>query len=164
MFFFSSRRRHTRCALVTGVQTCALPISTASLPGKSRTGLIGRNGAGKSTLMKVMIGQLEADEGGIEMPRKTRVGYIAQEAPSGSATPFDTVLAADTERAELLAASEVEQDPHKLGDIHERLIAIEAYTAPARAARLLIGPGFDEEMQGQERKRTRLKSMHSNTT
>src|SRR3546814_2098416 len=27
-FFFSSRRRHTRCALVTGVQTCALPIST----------------------------------------------------------------------------------------------------------------------------------------
>src|SRR3546814_9561703 len=29
-FFFSSRRRHTRCALVTGVQTCALPISPAS--------------------------------------------------------------------------------------------------------------------------------------
>src|SRR3546814_1859099 len=28
-FFFSSRRRHTRCALVTGVQTCALPISNA---------------------------------------------------------------------------------------------------------------------------------------
>src|SRR3546814_10890400 len=28
-FFFSSRRRHTRCALVTGVQTCALPISEA---------------------------------------------------------------------------------------------------------------------------------------
>src|SRR3546814_1728863 len=30
IFFFSSRRRHTRCALVTGVQTCALPISYAS--------------------------------------------------------------------------------------------------------------------------------------
>src|SRR3546814_10617476 len=29
LFFFSSRRRHTRCALVTGVQTCALPISPA---------------------------------------------------------------------------------------------------------------------------------------
>src|SRR3546814_12455958 len=28
LFFFSSRRRHTRCALVTGVQTCALPISS----------------------------------------------------------------------------------------------------------------------------------------
>src|SRR3546814_3689087 len=31
-FFFSSRRRHTRCALVTGVQTCALPISCARAP------------------------------------------------------------------------------------------------------------------------------------
>src|SRR3546814_8752904 len=31
-FFFSSRRRHTRCALVTGVQTCALPISMKGLP------------------------------------------------------------------------------------------------------------------------------------
>src|SRR3546814_5697597 len=32
VFFFSSRRRHTRCALVTGVQTCALPICTEALP------------------------------------------------------------------------------------------------------------------------------------
>src|SRR3546814_15972891 len=31
MFFFSSRRRHTRCALVTGVQTCALPIYSLRL-------------------------------------------------------------------------------------------------------------------------------------
>src|SRR3546814_10215881 len=31
VYFFSSRRRHTRCALVTGVQTCALPISLAAL-------------------------------------------------------------------------------------------------------------------------------------
>ncbi|WP_260581880.1 ABC-F family ATP-binding cassette domain-containing protein [Sphingopyxis sp. PET50] len=126
-----------------------LDRATASLPGRSRTGLIGRNGAGKSTLMKVMIGSLEADEGGIEMPRRTRIGYIAQDAPSGSATPFETVLTADTERAELLAASETVTDPDRLGDIHERLIAIDAYTAPARAARILIGLGFDEAMQGQ---------------
>src|SRR3546814_6555714 len=31
VFFFSSRRRHTRCALVTGVQTCALPITSPSI-------------------------------------------------------------------------------------------------------------------------------------
>src|SRR3546814_21042419 len=35
-FFFSSRRRHTRCALVTGVQTCALPISGESFFGDMR--------------------------------------------------------------------------------------------------------------------------------
>src|SRR3546814_2158682 len=38
MFFFSSRRRHTRCALVTGVQTCALPISERIPPLAHATG------------------------------------------------------------------------------------------------------------------------------
>jgi ATP-binding cassette subfamily F protein 3 len=59
----------------------------AALPPRSRIGLIGRNGAGKSTLMKAIIGQIEPDGGSVEMPRGTRLGYIAQEAPSGSATP-----------------------------------------------------------------------------
>src|SRR3546814_5498327 len=35
LFFFSSRRRHTRCALVTGVQTCALPISRVDWIGNT---------------------------------------------------------------------------------------------------------------------------------
>src|SRR3546814_16365845 len=37
IFFFSSRRRHTRCALVTGVQTCALPISPAAARAQLET-------------------------------------------------------------------------------------------------------------------------------
>src|SRR3546814_16464514 len=44
-FFFSSRRRHTRCALVTGVQTCALPISL-SRPARGRRGLRGSDAVG----------------------------------------------------------------------------------------------------------------------
>ncbi|PNQ03648.1 MULTISPECIES: ABC-F family ATP-binding cassette domain-containing protein [unclassified Sphingobium] len=126
-----------------------LDRASASLPPRSRVGLIGRNGAGKSTLMKVMIGQIDPDEGSCDMPRDTRLGYIAQEAPSGTATPFDTVLAADRERAELMAEAEHTQDPDRLGHIYERLNAIDAYTAPARAARILVGLGFDEEMQGR---------------
>src|SRR3546814_8876996 len=42
VFFFSSRRRHTRCALVTGVQTCALPISQAVLVIHGGAGAISR--------------------------------------------------------------------------------------------------------------------------
>jgi ATP-binding cassette subfamily F protein 3 len=126
-----------------------LDRATVALPPRSRVGLIGRNGAGTSTLMKVMIGLLDPDDGQIDMPRGTKIGYIAQEAPSGTSTPFETVLAADTERAALMDESETCHDPDRLGEIHERLNAIDAYTAPARAARILVGLGFDEEMQGR---------------
>ena len=121
----------------------------ASLPPRARVGLIGRNGAGKSTLMKAIIGEIDPDDGSVDMPRGARLGYIAQEAPSGTATPFETVLAADTERAALLIESETCEDPDRLGDIHDRLIAIDAYAAPARAGRILVGLGFDEEMQNR---------------
>ena len=123
--------------------------ATASLPTGSRVGLIGRNGAGKSTLMRVMCGLLEADGGEIETANRSRMGYIAQEAPAGTATPLETVLAADTERAALLTESETATDPDRISEIHERLNAIDAWTAEARAARILVGLGFDEEMQGR---------------
>src|SRR5680860_761837 len=68
-----------------------LDKASASLPPKSRVGLVGRNGAGKSTLLKVIAGLYEADDGTVEAPSGTRIGYVAQEAPGGAATPFDTV-------------------------------------------------------------------------
>jgi ATP-binding cassette, subfamily F, member 3 len=126
-----------------------LDRASATIGPGAKVGLIGRNGAGKSTLMKVLIGQLEADDGEVEMPRRTRLGYIAQEAPSGTQTPFEAVLSADVERTALLAESESCTDPHRLGDVHDRLLAIDAYSAPSRAARILLGLGFDEAMQEQ---------------
>jgi ATP-binding cassette, subfamily F, member 3 len=124
-----------------------LDRATAALPTGARVGLIGRNGAGKTTLMKVIAKLGEADEGSIDMPKAARIGYIAQEAPAGKTTPFEAVLAADVERAALLDEEAHTQDHHRIGEIHERLIAIDAHAAPARAARILVGLGFDEDMQ-----------------
>ena len=123
--------------------------ATAKLPPRGRIGLIGRNGAGKSTLVRVIAGMLEPDSGSVAMPRGSRLGYIAQEAPGGDTTPFETVLAADTERAALMAESESCTDGDRLAEVHERLIAIDAHSAPARAARILAGLGFDEEAQNR---------------
>ena len=126
-----------------------LDRATAALPPRARVGLVGRNGAGKSTLLKLIAGMYEADAGGIEAPSGTRIGYLAQEAPGGQSTPFETVLAAATERAELLAEAERIDDAHRIGEIHERLNAIDAHGAPARASRILAGLGFGEEAQHQ---------------
>ena len=126
-----------------------LDHASASLPPRARVGLVGRNGAGKSTLLKLIAGMYEADAGGIEAPSGTRIGYLAQEAPGGESTPFETVLAAAIERAELLAEAEHADDAHRIAEIHERLNAIDAHGAPARASRILAGLGFGEEAQHQ---------------
>jgi ATP-binding cassette subfamily F protein 3 len=121
--------------------------ATANLPAGRRTGLVGRNGAGKSTLFKVILGQLQPDDGQTSWPSAWKVGAVAQEAPGTDESLLDTVLHADKELTQLLAQSERETDGHRLGDIYARLEAIDAYTAPARAAEILAGLGFSAEDQ-----------------
>src|ERR1700742_2484366 len=80
--------------------------ASASLPAGRRIGLVGRNGAGKTTLLKLILGQLHPDDGEITTPASWRIGTVAQEAPAGPDSLLDVVLAADTERAQLLHAVE----------------------------------------------------------
>jgi len=124
-----------------------LDRASVAMPPRARVGLVGRNGAGKSSLLKMIGGIYEADEGRIEAPSGTRIGYLKQDAPGGSGTPFETVLAAAEERAALLDESETATDAHRIAEIHERLNAIDAHGAPSRAARILAGLGFSEDDQ-----------------
>ncbi len=111
-----------------------------------RVGLVGRNGAGKSTLLRLIVGEMALDSGDIRLANRARVATVAQEAPSGDASLLDTVLTGDPERLALLAEAET-AEPHRLAEIHERLRAIGAEAAPARAAAILAGLGFDEAAQ-----------------
>ena len=79
---------------------------------------------------------------------RARLATVKQEAPSGGASLLDTVLEGDPERLALLAEAET-ADPMRLAEIHERLIAIGAESAPARAAAILAGLGFDEAAQAR---------------
>jgi len=118
-------------------------------PGR-RIGLIGRNGVGKSTLLKLITGQLSVDGGSIRLGQRVRLGYVAQEAPGGDETPLQVVLAADTERAALLAAADDHATPpERMAEIHDRLLTIQADAAPARAAAILSGLGFAPAAQAR---------------
>jgi ATP-binding cassette subfamily F protein 3 len=130
-----------------------LEAASASIPTGHKAGLVGPNGAGKSTLLKILVGTLTADGGEVGMPTGARVGSVAQEAPGGAITLLDAVLAADTERSALLAEAEALESPNYDGDpmriafVHQRLADIEAHRAPARAAGILAGLGFDDAAQ-----------------
>jgi len=121
--------------------------ATVGIPAGHKVGFVGRNGSGKTTLLKLIAGELHPDDGGIRLPRATRIGWVTQEAPGGPDSLIDFVLAADQERHRLLQEAETAQEPERIALIHERLADIGAHAAPSRAARILAGLGFGEAAQ-----------------
>jgi ATP-binding cassette subfamily F protein 3 len=119
----------------------------AAIPAGHKVGLVGRNGTGKTTLFRVIRGELPLDTGSISIPKGARIGGIAQEVPSNEVSLIETVLAQDIERAALLDESETTTDPNRIAEVQTRLADIDAWSAPARAASILKGLGFDEEKQ-----------------
>ncbi|MEA2879507.1 MAG: ATP-binding cassette, subfamily er 3 [Hyphomicrobiales bacterium] len=121
--------------------------ASARIPDGARVGLVGRNGIGKTTLFRAIAGEMGVEHGTIRMPARARIGRLAQEAPSGPESLIEVVLAADIERTSLLTEAETAHDPHRIAEIQTRLADIGAHAAPARAASILAGLGFDAAAQ-----------------
>src|ERR1700732_2948826 len=98
-----------------------LKEASAQIPAGSKVGLVGRNGAGKSTLLDLIRGALQPDAGAIQLPRGHRIGFLAQEAPSGERNALQRALAADVDRAALLSELDGGAAPLRIAEIEVRL-------------------------------------------
>ncbi len=123
--------------------------ATANIPDGHKVGIVGRNGTGKTTLFRLIRGELALEGGEISLPSRARIGGVAQEVPGNEVSLIDTVLAADTERAALMAESETSSDGARIAEIQTRLADIDAWSAEARAASILKGLGFTDAEQAQ---------------
>jgi ATP-binding cassette subfamily F protein 3 len=121
--------------------------ASATIPTGHKVGLVGRNGAGKTTLFRLIKGELALEGGTITLPQRARIGGVAQEVPSSDTSLLETVLAADTERASLMAEAETAHDAHRIAEIQARLADIDAWSAEGRASAILKGLGFDADQQ-----------------
>ncbi|MBF9055921.1 ATP-binding cassette domain-containing protein [Rhodobacterales bacterium HKCCA1065] len=117
--------------------------ASATIPTGHKVGIVGRNGAGKTTLFRLIKGELSLDGGGIEIPARARIGGVSQEVPGSAVSLLDTVLAADTERAALMAEAETATG-ERMAEVQTRLADIDAWSAEARAATILRGLGFTD--------------------
>ena len=112
----------------------------------SKVGVTGRNGAGKSSLLQLIAGDLHADSGSVTVPKGLRIARVAQEFAVTDRIAIEYVLDGDRELRRLqseLHRAEQAGNGHRQALIHGKLDDIDAYAAPARAAQIMRGLGFE---------------------
>ena len=130
-----------------GQKTLFTDISLRLLCGE-RIGLVGPNGAGKTTLFSIIMGDLEADSGEIELERDTRIGFLPQEsAPAGDETVAELAASISPEFTKIYKTLREHPDPNSPErlDATERFIELDGYSLEAKAKGILAGLAFRAE-------------------
>ena len=133
--------------LQRGLKVLLEQAALSLAPGR-RVGLIGKNGSGKSSLFALLKGEITADKGNVSIPKHWKTATVAQETPALDISALDYVLQGDGELQLFQTAlheAEAKNDGMKQAEYHAKLEEIDAYSAPARAAKLLSGLGFSQE-------------------
>jgi ATP-binding cassette subfamily F protein 3 len=110
-----------------------------------RMGVIGANGSGKSSLFALLLGELDADDGELNIDPNDVFSHVAQESPHTRQSALDYVLDGDEELRKTEAAiakAGTNGNDQELHLLYEQMEAIDGFTAEARAAKLISGLGF----------------------
>lgn len=111
-------------------------------------GLTGRNGTGKSSLFLMLKGQLAPDQGECRVPSDWQIAHMEQEIEALDRPAIEYVIDGDQELRELeqaLRDAEQNGDHQRQAQLHQDLDNIDAYRARTRAARLMVGLGFQQQ-------------------
>ncbi|MCL1078378.1 ABC transporter ATP-binding protein [Parashewanella spongiae] len=139
----------SQAQLIRGSKTLLNDTSLTVYPGH-KVGLVGANGCGKSSLLALIQGKLSLDKGEFSIPSGWQLSSVAQETPALDISALEYVLDGDVEFRQLekaLHQAQVDDDGHKIADIHGKLDAIGGYSIRARAGTLLAGLGFNQDKQ-----------------
>ncbi|MEE4244353.1 MAG: ATP-binding cassette domain-containing protein [Kangiellaceae bacterium] len=114
-----------------------------------KVGIVGANGCGKSTLFQLILGDLATDTGEVNFSDKLSIAHVRQETQGIDQSAIDYVLDGDSalrDAQSKLRMAEQANDGEAIAEAHTLLESANAYDAESRAARLLFGLGFSDDM------------------
>ncbi|MCB4771915.1 ATP-binding cassette domain-containing protein [Ancylobacter sp. Lp-2] len=143
-----------------GRQIVFIEASATLLKGE-KIGLVGPNGAGKTTLFRLVTGEEPPDEGQVSVDRGITIGYFSQDVGEAAgrsvlAEVMDGAGPVSAVAAELAELETAMADPERMdemdaiieryGEVQARFLDLDGYSLEGRAAEVLAGLGFSQEM------------------
>lgn len=129
---------------------CLFEDANLQIFARQKVGIIGRNGCGKSTLFKLLLGEMQASQGQLDIQSGTRISHMAQEFLDEPISALDFVLSGDAEYQNMinrLAKAEAQQNHQDALLCQNWLSENEGFAKPAKAASIMAGLGFDFAQQ-----------------
>ena len=114
----------------------------------NKIGLVGANGTGKTSLFKLILGELDSDQGLMKCPSDLRISSMEQEIVATDELSLDYVIAGDKK---LLSVKKAIEDAEKnkkfnlLGNLHDQFETLDGYSAQSKAEQLMVGLGFNKQ-------------------